>query len=130
MITPKQYFMGRDILYKSALTPEIIKNVDMLLPKVNALLADLGIQHAHVSSGWRPPELNAVTPGASKKSLHMIGKAVDLFDPHHELYDMIFADYHLLLDHGLWMEDKDKTPSWTHLDIGIRTARPVRIFKP
>lgn len=130
MITDKQYFMGRDILYKDALTPEIIQNVHILLPKVNALLADLGITDVQVSSGWRPPELNAVTPGASKKSLHMIGKAVDIYDPQHVLYDRIFADYNLLLDNGLWMEDKDSTPTWCHLDCGIRTARPVRIFKP
>jgi hypothetical protein len=122
--------MGRDILYKSELTEEIRNNATELLDKVNRLLAALNWGDVRVSSGWRPSVINAATPGAAVKSYHMIGKAVDILDIDHKLYDAILEQPELLEQLGLWMEDKSATATWTHLDFGVRAARTPRVFKP
>lgn len=110
------------------LTTEVIKNIDTLIIKVNAFLQDLGITNIKVSSGFRPSEVNAGTKGAAKKSYHMIGMAVDLEDPHGDLDKLIKSKPELLDKYELWLENPDSTPTWTHLDIGTRSKRPVRIF--
>lgn len=112
------------------LTPEVISNLEQLLKQVTALLNDLGVDHVEVSSGFRPSTVNANIPNAAKKSLHMIGKAVDLADPTNSLDKLIESHPELLEKHGLWLESPLATPSWAHLDIGTRSARKIRIFIP
>ena len=112
------------------LTPEVIANLEQLLKQVTALLNDLKVDHVEVSSGFRPSTVNANIPNAAKKSLHMIGKAVDLADPTNALDKLIESHPELLEKHGLWLESPLTTPSWAHLDIGIRSARKIRIFIP
>lgn len=107
----------------------ILENAKTLLKKVNALLADLGIISCTVSSGWRPATVNSAVGGA-KKSLHMEGKAIDLRDGTGDLDKAIEAKPELLAKHGLWLEDPSATKGWCHLDIGTRSDRPIRIFKP
>jgi hypothetical protein len=119
----------KDRLDSNELTKEVKDNAVLLLNKVNQLLKELGIDKASVSSGFRPSAVNAATKGAAKKSLHMIGKAVDIVDPKNELYDKIFARPDLLTKYKLWMEDKSATPTWAHLDDGDRPDRELRVFK-
>lgn len=114
----------------SDLTQEVRINLERLLPLVNALLLDLGVTQAKVSSGFRPAAVNAKIPGAAKKSLHMRGLAVDLTDPEGTLAKLLLAKPNLLDKYGLWLENPTHTPGWMHLDLGTRAARPLRIFNP
>ena len=120
----------KDRLLSSELTKEVKDNAVMLLNRVNQLLKELGIDVADVSSGFRPSSVNAKIKGAAKKSLHMLGKAIDISDPKHELYKKVEANPKLLTKYGLWLEHKDDTPGWCHFDMSsLRTDREIRIFR-
>ena len=77
-----------------------------------------------VSSGYRCTKYNRTIPGAARFSAHSEGIAVDIVDPDHELYDWISDK----LDHyNIWIEHKDNTSGWLHIDSRYR---PVgRIFR-
>lgn len=115
-------------LKSKELTQEVLKNIDMLLAKVNALLKELGITDSKVSSGFRPSSVNASIKNSAKRSLHMVGKAIDLESQ--ELAIKLKEKPELLDKYELWLENPQYTPSWTHLDIGTRSDREVRIFNP
>lgn len=128
----------RRLLYKDEYTLEIKQNAEKLLEKVNALLLDLGIMSCRVSSGWRPAALNASVGGA-KRSLHTRGLAIDLVDSDGTLDKLILEKEKTLLQEGrpsllkkydLWLEDPAATSTWVHLDLGTRSERPLRVFKP
>lgn len=126
-----QYFRRYQLSHAGEITDEIRNNAKDLCDRVGCLLVDIGTRSVSLSSGWRPAEINAKIPNASRKSLHMIGKAVDLIDTREkELYTAIAAQPHLLEKYGLWLEDGASTGGWVHLDTGDRRARAVRIFKP
>ena len=114
----------------SELTDEVQKNAQILLENVNKLLSDVGILECKISSGFRPSTINNKTPNAAKKSLHMSGKAIDILDINQKIAHKILKNPKLLKKYNLWMEDPVYTPSWCHLDIGNRSERPLRIFKP
>ena len=135
VITPAAYFMGRDSKYPEELTKEVQENVIILLEKVNALLFELKITKASVSSGWRPAAINASVANSAKKSHHMTGKAVDILDDSSQtLANKILVNPELLKKFNLWLEDptstKGKNTNWVHLDIGDRSDRALRMFKP
>lgn len=119
------------------LTPEVLANAQDLLNRVNALLKELG-KEASVSSGFRPSEVNAATPGAAKKSAHMTGKAIDLMDDKDQSLGKLIRQKHkengLLKRHGLMMENlantKGKSTNWVHLDTVKRTERESFEFTP
>ena len=111
-------------------TPEIKAAAEKLLIKVNALLDDLGIEKRKVSSGFRPSAVNAATPNAAKKSLHMTGHAVDLEDPTGEIDAKIEARDDLKKKYGLWQESPAATKNWAHLDDKDRGPRPKNTFIP
>lgn len=129
LLTLDAYLMGRDKLYPEDYNLEVQGNAEDLIKRVNNLLIALRIDSVKVSSGFRPLMVNQRAGGA-KRSLHMVGKAVDLADPHQELSQKILKCTSLLLDYGLWLEDPASTPVWCHLDTGIRDSRLVRVFKP
>lgn len=112
------------------LTQEVKDAAIILLNKVNQLLKELNITEAKVSSGFRPSAVNNATPHAAKRSLHMTGKAVDIFSADGKLCQLVLTRPDLLHKYGLWMEDPNATPQWAHFDIGTRTDRSLRIFKP
>lgn len=131
MITLAQFFMGRDVTYKSALTPVITANAVELLQRVNLLLAIFYAANpqAHqrgVNSGWRPPALNATVKGAAPKSKHMTGQAVDLGDDDGMLdaWLMTPLGQKALEEAALWMEHPSATPRWCHMQ-----SRPPRSGK-
>lgn len=127
-ITSSGKYKGRSS--SKELTPNVIESAKDLIERVNLLLGDLEIHDVSVSSGFRSSQVNAKTPGAAKKSLHMTGKAVDLYDPDGTLGLLILKHHELLGKHGLWLESLSATKGWVHLDTGVRSAREIRVFIP
>ena len=140
MITLEQYFMGRDLAFGNYLTPELRDNAARLLPIINGLLL---LAHkngvplylnpktkSHVSSGWRPPIINETTPGAAPHSLHLVCRAIDIYDPEGDLDEWLMAQTSThLTGMGLWLEHPASTKGWAHLqDKAPRSGR--RVFYP
>jgi hypothetical protein len=138
-ITLSDYWMQRDYLYSRELTPEIIENAKGLLAKVNKLLiyvinakVELEVSPATkslVSSGWRPPRINNITDGAAPKSKHLIGLAVDLYDPEGEIDNFCMSNPDKLEKIGLWMEHPSATKGWCHLQ-SVPPRSGNRVFYP
>ena len=127
-ITAEMYYRGRDRLYPQDLTPTIKANVARTLVAVNALVAALerdkvGIEchpvtKTPVSSGWRPPAINAATPNAAVRSKHMTGEALDLFDPDGAIDDWCLKNRkRLKAEFGLYLEHPSATKGWCHVQI-------------
>lgn len=130
IITLEAFLMGRDKQYPAEYTQELQNNATAFLERLNSFLEEVGIEHAEVSSGWRPAAINANIANAAKKSLHMICKACDLKDMDGKLDELCGSKPELLRKYGLFMEDPKSTPNWCHLDNGQRADRPSRIFIP
>ena len=82
-----------------------------------------------LSSGYRPPAINAKTAGAAKHSLHQICAAADIVDPEGKLGEYCLADLPMLEHIGLYLEDPSFTPTWCHLQLfAPRSGR--RVFAP
>ena len=128
-LTLNDWFMGRDKLYPEELTLDIRLNAEDLIRRVNNLFQQLQMNVPLVTSGWRPSAINAKVGGA-KRSLHMIGKAVDLSDPDGSLGKTILEHPEYLLDYGLWLENPAKTKGWLHTDTGKRSERLIHVFDP
>lgn len=114
-------------------TSTVTSNATRLLEKVNALLIELGVnpEEKDVSSGFRPSTVNAAIKGAAKKSLHMLGLAIDIRDTDGSLGKLIASRPDLLRKYGLFIEDIKYTKGWVHLDISpTRSDRPSRSFIP
>lgn len=129
LLTLDSYLMGRNLTHKDEYSGQLEANALDLIKRVNNLLNDLRIDAIKVSSGWRPSAINARAGGA-KRSLHMQCKAVDLMDHDGLIKCAILSHPEKLLEYGLWMEHQDSTPGWCHLDTGVRSHRPIRVFKP
>ena len=124
MITRDDFFMGRDKAYKSELTPEIEANSKITIERANLLLARFrqatGDTYARkVNSGWRPAAVNAATPGAARKSKHMMGQAIDIDDDNGALDDWLMEPEgeQALREIGLWHEHPRDTIGWAHVQI-------------
>lgn len=141
MITRTAYFMGRDVAYPMAMSPGIEREADRTVELVNALLhraQQAGVSFdihpitgTMVSSGWRPPSLNANTPGAAPNSKHMTGQAVDVYDPDGDLDEWLMSidGQDCMTELGLWHEHPSATKGWAHLQtLPPRSGR--RTFYP
>lgn len=141
MITCEEYLMGNERRFSLSYSPTIEHNAQITVELVNQLLvaaaiADVRLElnprtHSFVYSGWRSPEVNADIPGASIKSKHLSGQAVDLYDPEGDLDDWLMTEdgQRTLHDLGLWMEHPACTKNWSH----IQTVPPLckkRVFFP
>jgi len=139
----KAYWRGMDSSHARELTQETRANAARLIGRVNAMLDELGVSRATVTSGWRPPSYNerlrAMGVPAARNSQHITGQAVDIADPGHTISNMVLGDPSILERHGLWMEDPSRTPTWVHFDLGAGrdpgrhrdgTPRKNRVFKP
>ena len=136
MLLITDYWMGRDSKYRGELTGQIRANVDDLMRKVNTLFDLAGIKledspksGSPITSGWRPPEVNASTPNAAARSKHMTGQAVDLYDPEGDLDDWCMAHQDRLAAVGLWLEHPSATKGWCHLQ-SIPPRSGNRVFYP
>jgi hypothetical protein len=118
--------MGRDKKYP--LTDELRSNTDELVEKVRELLTRFG-EARRVTSGWRPPQVNATTPGAAKRSLHMTCEAVDLEDADGQLDDWCLDHPEVLQEIGLWQEHPAATKGWCHLQV-VPPRSGKRVFYP
>lgn len=116
--------MGRDAA--APLTPEMKKNLDILLVAVNKLRAMWG-KPLTVSSGYRPPATNAAIGGA-KQSNHMTCSAVDFKDDG-SLAKFLISRLDVLEDCGLWLESPEKTKGWVHVQI-VPPKSGRRVFLP
>lgn len=128
MLTLADYYKGRDTEYPADLTPKIEANADLTVALANQLLYNFG-EMRKVNSGWRPPAVNAGTPGAAVFSRHMTGEAIDLYDPEGDLDEWCLAHPEILEKLGLWQEHPASTKGWCH----VQTVPPKsqnRVFYP
>lgn len=128
-ISEQEFLMGRDAI--APLTTELRDNMKRTLERVNGLLSAWP-HPVKVSSGYRPPSINAATKGAAKHSNHMICLAVDLQDLDGSLARWCLEHAKvggLLEGWGLWLEHPDSTPKWVHLQsIPVKSGK--RVFYP
>lgn len=124
------------------LTEEIKTEAQKTLDAVNALLNEIGWTDAvSISSGFRPSGANAAAGGA-KRSAHMTGLALDIFQP--KVRNLLGEKIRelqneqgrsgILGQYGLMMEALEftvgKNSNWVHLDRVKRGARPSMEFRP
>lgn len=101
--------------------PQIEVNAATLLQRANALMqaytAATGNEAGALRSGWRPPAVNACTPGASATSKHMTGEAVDIADNNQAINEWVMTEQgtQALIECELWHEHPRDTPSWCHV---------------
>lgn len=128
------YWMGRDKEYAADFTFEIAQNAEATVNKANLLLsiymARTGdTERRKVTSGWRPPSLNAATPGAALRSKHMTGQAIDISDPEGDLDHWLIDHTVVLQEVGLWLEHPASTKGWTHWQC-VAPKSGNRVFYP
>jgi hypothetical protein len=63
------------------------------------------------------------------KSRHLIGAAIDIYDPNKILQSWVLSNVKVLEEVGLWCEDFSATPNWVHFQI-LPPASGKRFFKP
>lgn len=134
MILIGDYWMGRDKTHSADLSPEIVHNAMDTVRRANLLLSaylaqSLDDEDRRITSGWRPPSVNAATHGAAPRSKHMTGQAIDIADPDGTLDDWCFCHLDVLAECGLWMEHPSATRGWCH----VQTVPPKsgnRAFYP
>lgn len=139
MITLKHYFKGREEQYKNLLTPELRRNADETVQRTNLLLncaiddrVFLEVSPVTgnlVTSGWRPPEVNASIPNAAPRSKHLTCQAIDIYDPEGLLDDWCMDNLRLLEQNKLWLEHPSATKGWCHLQ-SVPPKSGKRVFYP
>jgi hypothetical protein len=141
MIELADYWMGREITHGLELGTETRRNAALTVDLANRLLvlaklAGVSLEAnpatgSIVSSGWRPPSVNRVTPRAALRSKHITGQAIDFYDPDGDLDEWCDTESgrHVLTDLGLWLEHPAATKGWCHVQtIPPRSGR--RVFYP
>ena len=125
------------------LTDSVKNNAIDLIRRINSLLNELQWnEKVRISSGFRPSEVNANVPNSAKKSAHMIGMALDIYQPlnNNKLGLLIRkiqdnqGKFGILGKKELMMEKLESTvgknSSWVHLDIVKRNERQSMEFIP
>ncbi len=125
-ITAAEVLMGRDKL--APLTREQKENLQDLLVALNKFRVAYG-KPMQVSSGYRPPAINAATPGAAKYSHHMMLLACDFRDADESLDKWCLSHLDVLEKCGLYLEHPDATKGWCHLQV-IPPKSGKRVFRP
>lgn len=140
MITLHDYWLGRDITHSLQLGTDLRRNAARTVDAANAMLvlakaAGVTLEQSPrtgtiVTSGWRPADINAATPGAAMRSLHMTCEAIDLYDPDGDLDEWLLASADTVLrDLALWLEHPAATKGWAHVQTRPpRSGR--RVFYP
>jgi hypothetical protein len=139
MITLHDYYMGRDVEYRLLLTPELRANAVVTVHRANILLDAAFAAGVYldpdpvtgtlVSSGWRPPAVNANTKGAARRSKHMTCQAVDINDDNGELDEWCMSNLDYLEEVGVWLEHPLASKGWTHWQI-VPPKSGNRVFYP
>lgn len=141
IVTLTDYWMGREREFATAMSPKLEREAERMVALTNELLRRARLAGVslvanprtgtHVSSGWRPPQVNASTPNAAPNSKHMTGQAIDLYDPDGDLDDWLMTKegQTAMTDIGLWHEHPSATKTWAHIQsIPPRSGR--RTFYP
>ena len=113
-ITLDEYFnVHRD---SPEITAKIKHNAKELLKRVNSLLTDLKFElnDIVVTSGFRPLAYN-IKVGGAKRSRHVRGLAIDIYDPTGNIYHKIVKNLGNLTSRDLSVEDGRYTPDWVHI---------------
>jgi hypothetical protein len=133
--------MQRDKDYSKSLTVAIENEAARTVDLANKLLDTAAlfgvilpthpVNHTHVSSGWRPPAINANTPNAAPNSKHMTGQAIDIYDPDGDLDEWLTTEKGLatLESIGLWIEHPSATKGWCHCQT-VPPNSGRRVFYP
>lgn len=134
MITLTDYWMGRDKEYAKELNAATVRAAEITVKRTNLLLAEFRYatgdsEQRKVSSGWRPSALNASTLGASLRSKHIIGQAIDVSDPEGDLDTWCMDHLDTLARIGLWLEHPAATKGWCHLQT-LPPKSGNRVFYP
>lgn len=123
LVTRNEILMGRDREYP--LTPELEKNLSILLVRVNKL-RQVWAKPLIVTSGYRPEHYNVIAGGAAN-STHKTCEAVDFLDRGQELSSWLVNNPDILRECGLFLENPKFTRTWAHVDIRPRSNR---VFNP
>lgn len=131
--------MGRDKSFPAELTPEIDANAAVIVDRANQLLAlaqadGVDIEEnpktgSIVSSGWRPSAINKSTPNAAPRSKHLLGLAVDIYDPEGELDQWCLDNLDKMTACELWLEYPGATKGWSHWQC-VAPKSGKRVFIP
>jgi hypothetical protein len=95
-------------------TPEIDTNLAILLERINKVRDAYNIPMI-VTSGLRSEADQMRINPKAPHSNHKIGAAVDIFDKDAALYNWCKANEVLLVEIGLWMEERQG--EWQHFQI-------------
>jgi len=125
--------MGRDKQFP--LTPQQQANAKETVRRVNLLLARFG-ETRKITSGYRPPAINAATAGAAKRSKHLDCLAADIEDANGKLDAWCMKNLKVLEEIGLWLEHPSATKNparfgegWCHVQI-VPPKSGNRVFYP
>lgn len=117
--------MGRAEL--TNLPPELIGNVNTIVPRANLLLAHFK-EYRPCRSGYRTPESNTAA-GGKVRSNHLTCQAIDLEDTDRKLSVWCLLNLKLLEEVGVWMESPSSTPTWIHWQC-VPPKSGNRVFRP
>lgn len=97
-----------------SITPEVDENLKTLMARINIVRAAYGVPMT-VTSGLRSIADQARINPSAPKSNHLIGAAVDIADGDGKVYDWCKANEQVLVDAGLWCEERQG--GWQHFQI-------------
>ena len=121
----------RSLFPKEPIPAQVLINLKELLRRVNPLLdayvLATGNKVGGLSSGYRNPEYNTQIKGA-RKSAHVEGKAIDIFDYSGRLKGWL-KDQIALKRFDLWMESEEDVSGWLHVDYKAGRDPNKRIFR-
>ena len=139
MISVHDYYMGRDVEYRLLLTPELRANAVETVRRANLLLFAAFTAGVYldpdpttgtlVSSGWRPPAVNANVKGAARRSKHMTCEAIDINDDNGELDEWCMSNEAFMAEVGAWLEHPAATKGWCHWQT-VPPKSGKRVFYP
>lgn len=112
MITLEDYMMGRDAAYPPS--DEQLAAAKDIVEKLGSLEEAFGSPIV-LTSGYRPPEINATVPGAKHADAHEKCMGADLRDLGKELSKWCLANLLVLETIGLWMEAPGSAQNHVHV---------------
>lgn len=100
--------------------PIIDFNLNQLIDAINIIQESYGKQLT-ITSGLRSDAQQKLLIAAGKskatKSLHLSGEAIDVSDADSLFWAFLMKNIDLLEKLGIYLEDKNSTPTWTHLQL-------------
>lgn len=110
------------------LTPIQECNFTHLYMAVNVLRYECGIPFI-ITSGFRSKEDQLKINPKHMNSAHLQAAACDVYDKDRKIWDWLMAHLDNVIDVGVYLESKNFTPTWVHMQI-IPPKSGNRIFLP